>query len=96
MTFSTHLIAGLVLGKITGNYSLSVGMALGIDIDHVFSYIKNGVLLNPTKFLKTILNKEDPYGDQRFLLHNVLVFVLLSIIILLINYRIGLIFSLAY
>jgi membrane-bound metal-dependent hydrolase YbcI (DUF457 family) len=96
MTLPTHLMAGLILGKITGNYPLSIGIGVGIDVDHVFSYFKNGILLKPKKFLKTIFNKDDPYGDQRFILHNVLVFILLSMIVLMFNRTIGVVFALAY
>ena len=96
MTFPTHLMAGLVLGKITGNYPLSVGVAVGIDVDHIFSYAKNGVLLKPKKFLDTVFNKEDPYGDQRFILHNVLIFILFSVMVSIFNPTVGIVFSLAY
>ena len=96
MTFPTHLMAGLVIGKLTGNYSLSIAVAVGVDIDHVFSYAKNGILLKPKKFLQTVFNRDDPYGDQRFFLHNVLVFILISGIVFFINPQIGFIFSLAY
>jgi len=96
MTLPTHLVAGLILGKITGNYPLSIGIAVGIDVDHVFSYFKNGILLKPKNFLETVFNKDDPYGDQRFILHNVLVFILLSMIVLIFNRTIGVVFALAY
>ena len=61
MTFPTHLMAGLILGKITGNYPLSVGIAVGVDIDHVFSYAKNGILLKPRKFIETFYFPFFPY-----------------------------------
>ncbi len=96
MTLPTHILAGLVIGKLTGNYSLSVAGSILIDVDHVFSYVKNGVLFKPKKFLQTVFNKDDPYGDQRFLLHNVLVFLLISGVVFLINHQIGFVFGLAY
>ena len=96
MTFPTHLMAGLVLGKLTGNYPLSIGVAIGIDVDHLFSYAKNGILLKPRKFLRTISDKNDPYGDQRYILHNVLVFVLISGIVFIIDNKIGFVLCLAY
>jgi len=96
MTLPTHLIAGLVLGKLTGNYALSVTGALFLDVDHIFSYIKNGILLKPKKLWTVLLSKEDPYGDQRFIFHNVLVFILISFIVFLVNQKIGLVFSMAY
>ena len=89
-------MAGLVIGKFTGNYQLSVGMAIIPDIDHVFSYAKNGVLFKPNKLFEATFNRDDPYGDQRYYLHNILVFLFLSGIVFLFNRDIGLIFLLAY
>ena len=96
MTLPTHIMAGMVIGKLTGNYSLSIGMAIAPDIDHLFSYAKSGVLFKPVEFFKTVFAREDPYGDQRYILHNILVFVIISVVVFLINSDVGLIFSLAY
>ena len=96
MTTPTHIMAGLVIGKLTGNYPLSIAVAVGVDADHFFSYAKNGTLTSVKKFIKTSLAKDDPYGDQKNILHNVFVFVLISGVIFLINHQIGFIFSLAY
>ena len=96
MTLPTHLITGLVIGKITGQYSFAIVGALFVDIDHIFSYVKNGVLINPRKFWKTITDTNDPYGDQRYILHNFLIFLALIGIFLFFNQRLGLVFGLAY
>lgn len=96
MTFPTHLLAGLVIGKLTGNYGLSIVGATCVDIDHIYTYAKNGVLLNPKKFFTTVFDREDPYGDQRNILHNVLVFLLISVVTFIINHQIGLVLFLAY
>jgi membrane-bound metal-dependent hydrolase YbcI (DUF457 family) len=96
MTFPTHLMAGLVIGKLTGNYSLSIAGSLFLDIDHAFSYAKNGILLKPKQLWKAVTDREDPYGDQRYFLHNFFVFLIITTIVLLLDLRIGLIFGIAY
>lgn len=96
MTIPTHLVAGLMVGKLTGDYSFALVGALGPDVDHLVSYAKNGVLLNPKEFWKTITNTSDPYGDQRYYLHNVLVFVSISAFVYYFNSQIGIALGLAY
>ncbi|MDP2788529.1 MAG: metal-dependent hydrolase [bacterium] len=96
MTLPTHLMTGLILGKLTGNYSLSVAGALLVDIDHLLSYAKNGLLLKPKEFFKTVFAQDDQYGDQRYFLHNVFVFILISGIVYIIDNKIGFILGIAY
>lgn len=84
MTFPTHLIAGLIMGKLTGNYSVAIASSVLIDVDHLQSYIKSGVLFKLKLFWKTITDKADPYGDQRGYLHNLFIFAGISTILLLI------------
>jgi membrane-bound metal-dependent hydrolase YbcI (DUF457 family) len=96
MSFPTHLITGLILGKLTGNYTLSLSGAILVDLDHLYSYAKSGVLFKSKKFWQTITDQADPYGDQRSILHNVFVFILISGIVAAINLKIGLILGLAY
>lgn len=71
MFFTAHLAAGLIIGKITDNYTASLIAAMGPDLDHAISYIRSGVLFRPKEFLRTITTTEDPAGDQRNFLHNV-------------------------
>lgn len=72
------------------------GGALFLDLDHVFCYAKNDILLKPKQLWTALTNQEDPYGDQRYIFHNILVFILISSIVFLVNLKIGFIFSLAY
>ncbi len=81
MTLSTHILLGAIIGKLTGNSSLAIISSIAPDIDHFDSYIKSGVIKNRKKFWETVLNKEDPYGDQRGYLHNIFVFLIISIIL---------------
>lgn len=96
MTIPTHVMAGLVVGKFTGNYSLAVFMSVVPDLDHLFSYAKNDILFKFDKFLKAALNPRDPYGDQRYIFHNIIFCILASFLVSLINYQIGVVFALAY
>ncbi|MHB8870966.1 MAG: metal-dependent hydrolase [Candidatus Doudnabacteria bacterium] len=96
MTIPTHLALGLIIGKMTNNYGLALAFSVGPDIDHLISYAKHGVLFNPKKFLKATTDTEDPWGDQRSFLHNILVWLGISIVAITINQRIGFIISIAY
>ena len=89
-------MAGLIIGKLTGNYTLSVTGALFLDLDHFLTLSKHKLLSKPKDFFKAILEQDDPYGDQRFALHNFFVFLLITLPIIFIDFRIGLIFGLAY
>ncbi len=44
MFIITHFIAGLLIGKLTGNYTFALVGAVLIDVDHLFSYVKHRVL----------------------------------------------------
>lgn len=79
MTLPTHVILGIIIGKITGDYPTAVLSSTLIDSDHLYSYVKSGVVKNPNKFLKTIMSEDDPYGNQRGFLHNVIVCSLISL-----------------
>ncbi len=84
MTLSTHIIAGLIVGKVTGNYSLAIASSVLVDIDHLQSYIKSRVILKPKLFWKTITDQSDPYGNQRGYLHNLLIFIFISAVLYII------------
>ncbi|TSC66361.1 MAG: hypothetical protein G01um101477_116 [Candidatus Doudnabacteria bacterium Gr01-1014_77] len=96
MTTATHVALGLIIGKVTNNYGLAIALSVGPDVDHFISYAKHGILFSPTKLLKATTDAEDPWGDQKSFLHNVFVWLGISIIAIAINQRIGLIISIAY
>ena len=81
MTIPTHILLGAIIGKVTGNYTLVIGASVVPDLDHLSSYLKSGVIKNPKTFWKTITDRDDPYGDQRGILHNLIFFTIGSIII---------------
>ncbi len=96
MTIPTHLMAGIVIGKITGDYTLSIVGATFLDLDHVASYAKHGILQKPKRLWQALTDTGDPYGDQRYLFHNFIVFLIISGIILSIDFKIGMIFGFGY
>jgi membrane-bound metal-dependent hydrolase YbcI (DUF457 family) len=96
MTFPTHLLMGLIIGKITGNFSAAIIGSLAIDIDHLISFYKHGILFKPKKLLKEALDETDPWGDQRNFLHNIFVSLFICSLIIAFNPEIGITFSLAY
>lgn len=96
MFFFAHLFAGLIIGKVFGNYLFALIGAILIDLDHLIPYIKHKIIFNPKKFWKTITNPLDPYGNQRNFLHSFFTWIIISLIIFLIDFRIAIVFSLAY
>ena len=92
----THLIAGLLIGKLTGNFTWALVGTVLIDADHLLSYVKHRVLFNPKKFWKTITLRDDPWGDQRGILHNFLAFILILGILFLFGFSALLAFSFGY
>ncbi len=96
MTLPTHLLAGLIIGNLTGNYTVAITGSLIMDLDHIISFYRHGILFNAKKLLKEVSDEKDPWNDQRNYLHNVFVWVAISIIFCLINLNLGIIFSLCY
>jgi len=96
MTLPTHLLAGLIIGNLTGNYTVAITGSLVVDLDHIISFYRHGILFNPKKLLKEVLDEKDPWKDQRNYLHNVFVWMVISIILCSINFSFGIIFSLCY
>ncbi len=96
MTIPTHVILGVLIGKITGDFPTAIAVSVLVDIDHLVSYVRHGVLTDYKKFLNVITDKEDPYGDQRGYLHNILIAGLLSALSFLVGMSFGLVFTLSY
>jgi len=85
MTIPTHIIAGVVVGSITGNVPLAITVSIAPDLDHLISLAHHGGLRNIQTFFKMTTDREDPWGDQRGLLHNLLVYIgIIGVIYLLI------------
>jgi len=95
LTLPTHLLAGLVIGKFTGNYPLALASAVLIDLDHLPSYFRHKVLFKPKELFASIRDANDPWEDQRGFLHNILLWSAISFLIFLANAGIGLVLCLA-
>jgi membrane-bound metal-dependent hydrolase YbcI (DUF457 family) len=96
MTTPTHTLVGLIIGKLTGDYSTALIGSLAMDLDHAVSHYRHGLFSKPRKWLQTMLNQKDSWGDQRSFLHSIFSWVIISLILLAINFHIGLVFSIAY
>ena len=96
MTFPSHILLGIILGKLTGNIALSVIISVSVDIDHLFSYFKHDIILKPKAFLKAALSRNDAYGDQRGYLHNIFIAGAICALTFLISTPPGVTVTLAY
>lgn len=96
MTLPTHILAGLIIGKVTGNFPASMAGSILIDTDHLVSYIKHGILFKPKQLTKALTDEKDPWGDQRGYLHNIFAWFVISLLAILLNFGFGITLSLAY
>ncbi|MDO8522157.1 MAG: metal-dependent hydrolase [bacterium] len=96
MTFPTHILAGLVIGKLTGDYTAALTGSLFMDLDHLISYHQNGILFKPRAILHESLTEKDPWGSQKNIFHSVQAWAIISLLVVALNLHFGLIFSLAY
>lgn len=96
MYLPSHIAAGLVIGKITGDYTAAVIGSLIPDLDHLYSYFKHGAFKSWKKIIQTITSEEDPHDDQRNYFHNIFFFLAVVAFFMIINFSVGLIFSIAY
>ena len=97
MFITTHLAAGLLVGKMTGNYPLAIGGAIIWDIDHLIPYYRHHVLKSPAKFWHAITSGTDPYRGQRGWFHNIFAWLLIAgASLLLLPPPLGVAFSLGY
>jgi hypothetical protein len=98
MMLTTHFITGLLIGSISGNYAAAIGGSIIIDVDHFISIIKQQRHhFDPKKIISLLLSSEDPQGDQRNILHNVISVIPLSLIVsILFGPYSGLIFGISH
>ena len=85
MFLSAHIAAGLVVGKLTGNYPLALVSATMWDIDHLVPYYRYGILRSPKMFWQAITRERDPYHGQRGLFHNLYSFTTISFLVWAVN-----------
>ena len=78
MFILSHLVAGLIIGKLMHHYLLAIASALLVDVDHLIPYFKHNVLFSAKKFWKIVTNPDDPYGNQRNYLHSFFTWFIVS------------------
>jgi len=96
MFLPTHLVAGMIIGKLTGDYTTSIIGSVIMDLDHLFSYYRAGFLFNFKKLLRVATSKINIGIPQRNIFHNIFFCLVVSAIVMIINFSVGLIFSSAY
>lgn len=96
MLLSTHLAAGLIISKLTGNYNVSLLGSVIMDLDHLIAYYRTGILLKLKKILIATAGKADIGIAQRNFFHNIIFCLLVSAMVSAINLSAGLTFGAAY
>ncbi|MBW3019411.1 metal-dependent hydrolase [Candidatus Woesearchaeota archaeon] len=95
MFITAHIVAGLLIGKLTGNYTAALLGTLLLDIDHLLIYIKEGVFRSRKRLWKVIWFEEYVRGD-RTPLHSFTLWLPISALLVLLNPDFGFVFSLGY
>lgn len=96
MTLPTHLLLGLIIGKVTGHYPLAIAASIAVDVDHLIPFAKNGVLWSPRKLWHIMTDRTDPLGTPRYMLHNVFIGAGICIGSFLIHTQLGIIVTFSY
>lgn len=96
MFISAHLVAGLIVGKITNDYPLAMAFSLFAEVDHAIPFIKHKIIFSPKKLWSAMTDPLDPFDNQRNYLHSFFTLGISSLIIYLIDSRVGTIFFLSY
>lgn len=96
MNLPAHIGTGLIIGKLTGNYLLATIAATAVDLDHLLPYARDRILLKPKKLIKALFDENYPCHGQRNYLHNVLVWLIISLVIMISNFQLGFIVSISY
>ncbi len=93
MYITTHLALGLIIGKLSGDYSAALIGSLAIDVDHLFPAIKERRLFN----IKEYWRRSRSYKDSnRSYFHGIFALVFFSGILYLFDPRFAIIFAIAY
>lgn len=96
MTLPTHAVTGLLIGTLLGHPTLGLVVGCFPDIDHLYSYVKHGYLKNWRTFYRHAFGKDDVTGDQRNILHNILIVLLLCLVIFFVLPELFTVVSFAY
>ncbi|MBD3319398.1 hypothetical protein GF342_05835 [Candidatus Woesearchaeota archaeon] len=91
MFITGHLIIGLLIGKLTHNYTVAVLTSLLVDIDHLIPYLRHGIMLKPTLIWQAVISAHDHQGYQRNLLHSFITLTLIGSLLVLLHFNWGII-----
>lgn len=91
-----HLIFGIILGKITGNYFYAIVGSIIPDIDHLYIIIKNKFF--SMKQIIDSMKNEEKYNIRYKtpFVHSFLGLIVFSVIITITNIHNGIIFAIGY
>lgn len=93
MYSTTHLALGLIIGKISGDYSAALIGSLAIDIDHMFPAFQEKRLFNIREYWRRSLSEKD---CPRSYFHGIFALIFFSVILYFFDPRFALVFAIAY
>ncbi|MFA4942733.1 MAG: metal-dependent hydrolase [Patescibacteria group bacterium] len=93
MYSTAHLAAGLIIGKLTGDYPTAIIGAVAIDLDHLIPHVKNKIIFNLKKMLEVA---KSTHESSRSYLHSFLALIVLTGVIAWFNLKVGMVFCLGY
>lgn len=96
MLITTHILAGLLLGKYLGHTgAILLGMTL-LDLDHVWDMIIRGRKHGFKKAFETLIMPYPEEDESRTIFHSLLGWLIVSIILYNLNPDFGLYYSIGY
>lgn len=96
MTHPTHLITGLIIGQVTGDYPTALATSLLIDLDHLAAYARKNILFSPARLIQASLVSDDSANDQRSIFHSFTAASIITFLIAILLPQLALTFGLAY
>jgi membrane-bound metal-dependent hydrolase YbcI (DUF457 family) len=96
MLILTHLLFGLFLGKLLGSVLLVAIGSIIVDIDHLYVFVKRGLIFYPRKLWASMFSPHDPYGTHRTVAHSFFAWLVVTIAVTLVNKQYGAMISIGY
>ncbi len=91
MYSTAHLAAGLIIGKLTGDYPTAIISAVAIDLDHLIPHAKSRLIFKPLKMLQAA---KMTHESHRSYLHSFIAYAVIVAILAIFSWKIALVFSL--
>lgn len=93
MYSTAHLAAGLIIGKLTGDYPTAIIGAVAIDLDHLIPHVKNKIIFNVKEMLKVA---KSTHESSRSYFHSFFALPILVGLVALFSVKVALVFALGY